>query len=329
MNNLPSITMFPSGHVQAGNKRALPQLKVIGLPELLEVKLPPREFILSPWLSTSGLCQIHAFRGIGKTYLSLGIAYAVATGGEYLGWKAPKPRGVLYIDGEMPGTTLQDRLSKIVAMHGHDNNISKLRIITPDLQENGVPDLATLEGQEIINQYIADDIELVILDNLSCLIRSGKENASEDWMPIQAWLLALRAKQKSVLQIHHSGKSGSQRGCSKREDVLDTVIALERPNDYNSSQGARFIVKYEKARGFFGDDAKPFEAHLCDNGAGKLSWKTVGIEEGNYQKVITMINDGLSRAEIIEELGINKSNVSRHLKRGRKEGLIKATSDEK
>lgn len=52
--------------------------------------------------------------------------------------------------------------------------------------------------------------------------------------------------------IHHAGKSGAQRGTSKREDVLDTVVALKRPGDYVTSQGARFEVHFEKARGIFG-----------------------------------------------------------------------------
>jgi RecA-family ATPase len=58
---------------------------------------------------------VHAFRGIGKTYLALGIAYCAATGGRMLGWSAPKPRRVLYLDGEMPADAMQARLAAIIA----------------------------------------------------------------------------------------------------------------------------------------------------------------------------------------------------------------------
>jgi hypothetical protein len=75
-----------------------------------------------------------------------------------------------------------------------------------------MPDLATLEGQNRINQFITDDIYLIILDNLSCLLRTGKENDAESWQIIQSWILNLRAQGKSVLLIHHQGKSGTQRG---------------------------------------------------------------------------------------------------------------------
>lgn len=298
------------------------QLCVVNLLDFLQLDLPPRELILTPFLPRAGLCMVHAFRGVGKTHMSLGIAYAVATGGEFLGWKAPKPCGVLYIDGEMPAATLQERLARIVTMFNIRELPGKLKILTPDLQKDGVmPDLATIDGQQVISQYITDEIDLVIIDNLSCLAPSIKENDASDWASIQTWVLGLRVKGKSVLLVHHSGKSGGQRGTSKKEDVLDTVIALERPKDYDSSQGARFIVKFEKSRGFFGDDAKSFEAQLVNEG-GQFLWKTQSLDDSTFQKVVTALNDGASQKDISIDLGIDKSTVCRHAKRARVEGLL-------
>src|SRR5687768_9802148 len=56
--------------------------------KFLTMKLPPRETLLSPWLPLQGLAMIHAPRGIGKTHLALGTAWAVAAGGCFLRWKA-------------------------------------------------------------------------------------------------------------------------------------------------------------------------------------------------------------------------------------------------
>ena len=53
-----------------------------------------------------------------------------------------------------------------------------------------------------------------------------KENDADSWVPVQAWALAQRRAGRSVLFVHHAGKSGLQRGTSRKEDVLDTVIAL-------------------------------------------------------------------------------------------------------
>lgn len=299
-----------------------PKIVTVDLADFLAMEISPRELLLSPWLPKSGLCMIHAFRGIGKTHLSLGVAYAVAKGTTFLGWEATTPRNVLFVDGEMPASTLQERLARIITMSGDSTLPGQLTIITPDLQQDGImPDIGTLEGQQLLNQFIPKDVDLIILDNISCLAPSIKENDAADWALIQTWVLRLRAQGKSVLLIHHSGKGGGQRGTSKREDVLDSVITLERPKDYESSQGARFIVKYEKTRGFFGDDARPFEAHLVGI-EGQSSWQIKTLEESTYEQVYSLANEGLSQKEISLDLGIHKSNVSRHLKRARDEGLL-------
>ena len=117
--------------------------------------------------------------------------------------------------------------------------------------------------------------------------------------------------------IHRAGKSGQQRGTSRREDALDTVIALKRPSDYKSDQGARFEVHFEKARGLYGEDVEPIECDLRTDEKGNLSWTHRTIEESTHQKVIKMYKEGLIQTEITEELNINKSVVSRHLKRAR------------
>ena len=85
-----------------------------------------------------------------------------------------------------------------------------------------------------------EGISLVIVDNLATLCRTGQPNDADSWLPIQTWALRLRAAGLSVLFIHHSGKNGGQRGTSAKEDILDTVIGLRRPSDYEATEGARF-----------------------------------------------------------------------------------------
>lgn len=123
----------------------------------------------------------------------------------------------------MPAATIQERLSKIAqASEKQLLDPSFLGLITPDLQEAGIRDLSTYEGQSDINQYL-EDFDVLILDNLSTLVRSGNENEAESWVAVQEWVLTLRKAGKSVIFIHHAGKGGQQRGTSKKEDVLDTV----------------------------------------------------------------------------------------------------------
>jgi putative DNA primase/helicase len=293
-----------------------PYLRAISVTELLKMDLKPREMLLSPFLPTQGLAMLYSKRGVGKTFISLGISAAVASGSKFLKWTAPKPRKVLYVDGEMPGSALRQRLADIIAgmdldaaqaelLH-HEN----LRIITPDLQTRGLPDLATISGQDEIEQHLQGK-ELLVLDNLSSLVRAVKENEGEGWLPVQDWALDLRRRGISVLFVHHAGKAGAQRGTSRREDLLDSVVTLKHPNDYSPSEGLRCDVHYEKSRGFFGEDAKPFEVKLMAGPSGEAVWTVADPETSLETRVMEMHRQGMSLRDIAEEVGSNKSKVHR------------------
>ena len=113
--------------------------------------------------------MVFAKRGVGKTHVCLGIAFAVATGGRFLKWDTPKPRRTLFVDGEMPASALQERLIALAApAESEMPSDDYLRLITPDLQERPIPDLATPEGQHVIEPLL-EGVELLVLDNLSTL----------------------------------------------------------------------------------------------------------------------------------------------------------------
>ncbi|TMH00694.1 MAG: ArsR family transcriptional regulator [Betaproteobacteria bacterium] len=299
---------------------------MLTLGELLTRQFPEREAILAPWLLTQSLTMIHAWRGIGKTHMALGIAYAVATGGKFLTWAAPCARRVLYIDGEMPAVAMRDRLKALVEADERDFDTSYLRIVTPDVQEGPMPDLAIREGQEAIEAIATErGIELIIVDNISTLCRnSGPENEAESWRWPQEWALRMRRAGRSVLFIHHSGKRGAQRGSSKREDTLDVVIKLKQPSDYVPEQDARFEIHFEKYRSRAGNDAKPIEAKLERDGNGRAFWTWRTVEDTMAHRVVALHDEGFKPGEIAAELEINKSTVSRHLKAARAAGLIGA-----
>jgi len=298
-----------------------PHLKAVTLREFLEFEFPPREMVLDPIIPTQGTAMLFAIRGVGKTFVGLNIAFAVASGGAFLRWTAPKPRRVVYVDGEMPAAALQERLAAIAREQERElPSDDHFRLITPDQQSDfhSIPDLTTEKGQAAIEEHL-EGVELLVLDNLSTLCRNGKENEAESWEPIQTWALSLRKRGISVLFVHHAGKSGRQRGTSKREDILDTVIRLERPSDYTADQGARFEVHYDKLRGVCGDEAKPFEAMLQSGG-----WSMKSLDDALTDKVHTLREDGLTQREIASELGIGVATVNRHLKKVREQHIWEA-----
>lgn len=311
-----------AGSAESALARILP-LHALDAHDLAKMQFKTREVILGPWLHSQDLCMIFAARGIGKTHFGLAITYAVATGGKFARWQASKARKVLYLDGELPGGVMQRRL----LMHCPDVEPAPgfLRVFTPDLLPEGraLPDVSTYEGQDAIDALIEPDTEVVVVDNLSCWARTGRENEAESWGPVSDWMLSLRRRGIAVILIHHAGKGGQQRGTSKREDLLDVVIGLSRPTDYEPSQGAVFVAEFTKARNLAGPDAESIELKLGGTDD-KAEWTWCTVESSTYERVLALAKEGLKPGDIASELNINKSTVSRHMRKARECGDLTA-----
>jgi putative DNA primase/helicase len=296
-------------------------VRALTLPELIAMDIKPRGMVLDPILPEKALAQIYGWRGCGKTLMALSIGYAVASGGSFLRWHAPQPRRVLYIDGEMPMIELRERLIAIAVGAEREPQPDYFRLLAADYLDEGLLSLATKAGQESIAPLLAD-VELLIIDNVSTLTDSGlAENDAESWSAMQGWLLTLRRRGVSVLLVHHAGKGGQQRGTSRREDVLHTVIALRRPRDYRMEEGARFEVHLEKARGIYGKNVEPFEAQYRTI-EGKALWTMHDLADANMARVIAGIQEGMTLREIAKFAGVSKSAAGRLKQRAKEAGLL-------
>ncbi|MBN2675983.1 MAG: AAA family ATPase [Alphaproteobacteria bacterium] len=284
--------------------RDLGFLKSISEEDLLSMEIPPREYLLKPIISEKSLNMVFAQRGIGKTWFSLSLAHALATGGKFLEWEAVREVKVLYIDGEMPLKTLQERLQTISDLEG--GSTKNLKILSADYHLDGIPPITTEEANTLLEDHI-QWAEFVILDNLATLYPTTQQNEVEGWLPIQEWLLAMRRAGKSVLLVHHSGKNGGQRGTSAKEDILDLSLELKKPADYTAKNGAMFEIHFSKARGVFGNDAEPFIAQLTQKG-----WQVREIENKTVL-AHKLVAEGLTQREIAEKLNTSPSSVNRML----------------
>jgi putative DNA primase/helicase len=288
--------------------------------ELLESTILERRTILAPILTDGALMMMYADRGTGKTYVAMSMSYAIATGSNVLGWTCAEPMPVLYVDGEMPMASLQVRLRGI-AQGAPDAKMPEddyFRILAADSHPDGIPDLATPAGQQTIEDNLGP-ARVVILDNLSTL-SGARENEGDDWLPIQRFLLQLRRKGIAVILVHHAGRNGTARGTSRREDTLDTIIRLKRPDDYEPDQGARFIISFEKARGFSGTDANPIEATLVIGPETRMVSWTYGAPSDKHAQAMEMFAMGKTPRGMMEELEISKATAYRWYKEFRSSG---------
>lgn len=305
--------------ISRGNPGKEPVINVTEGVALMDMKLPPRSMLLSPWLPERGIGMVYAPRGIGKTFFALEVAMCVATGTPFLGWKPEEPQKVLYLDGEMSRNDLQDRMRKLE--RGRKDALKgRVGFVTPEGQDGPCPDLSVPEWHRHLEPHVSK-VKLIIVDNISTLCRTGSENDAESWQIAQQWAIQQKSAGRTVLFIHHAGKGGAQRGTSKREDVMDTVIALKRPGDYQAKQGARFEVHFEKSRGFSGEEAEPFVVQLAEQNE-QLIWESDSLEDTGFQKAIEMLKLGMNQKDIAEELQVNKSTVSRYVNRAKQEGLL-------
>jgi hypothetical protein len=263
------------------------------------------------------MSMIYAKTGVGKTHLTLNIAHALATGGEFLGWTAANPVRVLYVDAEMAMDDLQGRLKAIIRGTGKEPEPGFFKQIARSEQFEGyLPNLFTPDGQKAFSEHFKP-FDVIILDNLSALVTGGSENEAEGWEPIQQWAIKERAKGKTIIFIHHAGKNSSQRGTSKRTDLMDVVIQLERKADYIAEEGASFQVLFDKARSLYGKAVAPFTAKLTETADGGQVWARVdGMgEDEDIEEIKQLRASGMTMAAIGEKLGIDKATVSRKLKR--------------
>jgi len=290
--------------------------------KFLALNIKQLDWLLYPFIQEKGTAMLYAPCGIGKTFLALSMALAVSAGKSFLHFKAEKPRTVLYIDGEMSVSEMQTRIKSISL--GMDIELNdNLSIWNGDRQgDEGMPNLITPDGRAEVDNYLKENpTDLLILDNLSVLFNGVKENDAPEWAAYQNWLLSLRRKNIAVLTIDHSNKMGGNRGSSKKQDILTAIIGLQKPENYQQSERARFNVYYEKNRSAFGKDIAPFQAKLEPADNDGLSWVSSAIHSDKAEKkqqeresALELKAQGKTQKEIAEIMGCAIGKINGLLK---------------
>src|SRR5262249_47324216 len=149
---------------------------------------------------------------------------------------------------------------------------------------------------------------------------SGAENEAESWAPIQDWLLSHRFANRTVVMIHHEGKSGTQRGTSKREDVCDTIIRLkEHQTDQDDDKEALTCeLIFTKAREFYGTDRAPLILRLSTK-SGAAEWSYVTVREHTRDRIREMLKQGMPQKQMAKELKLSEGRISQYVKEIRRE----------
>jgi hypothetical protein len=227
-----------------------PKIEIATLPPLTlndwrDRDLPPPDFLMGHWLTTTTRGLLTAKTGLGKTNYGLALGMRSAAGEDFLHWQAHRPARVLYIDGEMSRRLLRQRVLDEEKRVG----------ITPEAffalsheDVAGFKPLNTVEGQAWMNALIEKigGVDLVIVDNIMSLT-VGDMKDPEPWQQTIPWALSLTKRAIGQVWIHHTGHDESRSyGDKTREWQMDTVAHLDEVK--RDDTDVSFSMSFKKAR---------------------------------------------------------------------------------
>lgn len=207
------------------------QFKRTSTNDLMAATFDPLKAIV-PGYVYGGFTVLAGRQKLGKTWLGIDWAVAVATGGVALGSIDCTEGDVLYIDMENGPRRIQ---SRIRALFPHDTTLpdmSRLEWVTdaPPL------DKGFMERLEQWRLSVADP-RLVVIDVLQRIkpagiaSRNAYENDYSIWAPLQKWATAHSV---AVVGLHHTKKGGADdplealSGSNGLSACADTTIVLDQ-----------------------------------------------------------------------------------------------------
>ncbi|HTV42051.1 MAG TPA: AAA family ATPase [Candidatus Sulfotelmatobacter sp.] len=290
------------------------------------IVVPPRDAIIGKWFKKGDLGFICGPRGSGKTWLAMFLARKCAEGGgtgAIPEWNIHGPRRVLYVDGEMPWDGSRERDLALAAA-----GASGLFYLQHEALFHHTGDALNLAepGPQaaLLDRCRRDRIEILFLDNLSCLFYGMRENDADAWERVLPWLLDLRRNRIAVVFVAHTGRNGLMRGTSRREDAAFWIINLSELIDVGDArQGARFVTKFIKNRNGTEADCPTLEWRFIkapNDPKMHISCTTLSVPLQFRQ----CIEDGLvSATDIAARMGISKGHVSKHATKAIKDGWLR------
>jgi hypothetical protein len=201
--------------------------KTLTAAELLGLQLPPIRWSVQGLLP-EGVTLLAGKPKLGKSWMALGIAIAISTGGVALGTRPVEMGDVLYMALEDNYRRLRKRLEKLLTNEAPE----RLHIVTqwPRMDEGGA---------EALERWLEahPDTRLVVVDNLKRVRPRTSPNRSiyeADYEALEAMQRLAAKYEVSILVVHHLRKLGAAdpldeiSGSTGLSGGADGVLVLKR-----------------------------------------------------------------------------------------------------
>jgi hypothetical protein len=224
----PGETLDPLPQVDAQEKEHS-RIETISADEILKTDWPAPVWAV-PGLLPVGLSILAGAPKMGKSWLALQIALAVAAGGVALGQRVERGP-ILYLALEDPPRRLKERMNKQRWPMGLAADF-----LTVGTFMDRIGDLRNGGGKRLTQKIYEREYRLVVIDTLSRAI-SGKQNEAEE---MTAWLTPVQeiahAQNAAILMIDHHRKGKSEDmdavtdvlGSTAKGAMCDTILGLYR-----------------------------------------------------------------------------------------------------
>lgn len=292
------------------------EIDIISAADLQRKKFPPIQFII-PRLLPPGLLLFAAPPKIGKSWLGLDAAIAIALGGEFLGIEC-KQGDVLFIGLEDSQRRVSERLGKLLPGTGWPE---RLTIATkwPRADQGGI---------DKIKEWAAscEKPSLVVIDVLTLFRAERRANSQvyeEDYRGIKPIQELAHDLAIGIVCIHHTRKQASDdafqqvSGSTAMTGAVDGTLMLLR-----TSSGTELHLQHRDLEGF--EKAVQFDKWSC-------RWSLLGdANEVRRSDERTQILDYLIGSDeplgpndIAAELGVSQVSTRQTLLRMVKAGEIR------
>lgn len=180
------------------------------------------DYLIKGWITPNSISVMYGQPNVGKTFLALDIAHAVARGLPWGGCKV-RPATVVYITLE-GGAQFDLRVN---AFEAPGFWVLKMPLSFMDKTKDptficeALFDLAAVHGK----------IGFIVIDTLARAMTGGDENSAQDMGRLIASAELLKERTGAhVMMIHHMGKNAAQgaRGHSSLRAAIDTEIELTK-----------------------------------------------------------------------------------------------------